>query len=165
MVKHQLWAKGEPGLPEAVTDRNGDVVLGMCRVCGQAEAELEDACPGYKWPEGSVALLWSAFGLGKWVTVDSSTGTWEVELADVPMPADWDWRVPVMRQAARAAVIVTVGGIGEPLQPGIDLEQFRGTGISVARDRRAPRRPYLHRERPQTFRQRAAGPDRRAARK
>ena len=56
MVKHQLWEKGDAGLPTVLTDRNGDVVLGMCRVCGQAEAELEDTCPGYKWPEGARAL-------------------------------------------------------------------------------------------------------------
>lgn len=104
MVKHQLWEKGDAGLPTVLTDRNGDVVLGMCRVCGQAEAELEDACPGYKWPEGAVALVWSAVGLGKWVTADSSTGTWGVDLADVPMPAGWDWRVPVMRQQPTRAI-------------------------------------------------------------
>lgn len=56
MAEHQLWAKGDPGLPTVLTDRNGDVVLGMCRVCGQAEAELEDTCPGYEWPEGARAL-------------------------------------------------------------------------------------------------------------
>lgn len=56
MVKHQLWEKGDAGLPTVLTDRNGDVVLGMCRVCGQAEAELEDTCPGYEWPEGARAL-------------------------------------------------------------------------------------------------------------
>ena len=65
--------------------------------------------PADQWPEGAVALVWSAVGLGKWVTTDSSTGTWEVGRADVPMPAGWDWRVPVMRQQS----------------PAIDLEQFR----------------------------------------
>ena len=54
--------------------------------------------PAGQWPEGAVALVWSAVGLGKWVTVDNSAGTWEVELADVPMPDGWDWRVPVVRQ-------------------------------------------------------------------
>lgn len=59
--------------------------------------------PADEWPEGAVALVWSAVGLGKWVAADSSTGTWEVDLADVPMPAGWDWRVPVMRPASAQA--------------------------------------------------------------
>lgn len=45
MVDHTLWERGDPGLPAGLADRNGDVVLAMCRICGQVEADLEDSCP------------------------------------------------------------------------------------------------------------------------
>lgn len=61
--------------------------------------------PAGQWPEGAVALVWSAAGLGKWVTADSFTGTWEVALADVPMPDGHDWRVPVMRPSAEQPAV------------------------------------------------------------
>lgn len=46
--QHEFWQKGDEGCPEAILDRNGDVVLGLCKVCNQGEAELEDFCPGSK---------------------------------------------------------------------------------------------------------------------
>lgn len=60
--------------------------------------------PAGQWPEGAASLVWSAAGLGKWVTADSFTGTWEVALAGVPMPAGHDWRVPVMRPNPAKAI-------------------------------------------------------------
>jgi len=68
--------------------------------------------PAELWPEGAVALVWSAFGFGKWIVVDDAAGTWEVERADIPMPDGWDWRVPVMRPSEQPA-------------PAIDLELVR----------------------------------------
>lgn len=89
--------------------------------------------PADQWPEGAVALVWSAVGLGKWVTADSFTGAWEVDLADVPMPDGWDWRVPVMRPTCKDSL---------PVAPAIDLEQFRGAFVVLIDGQKAaPRGP------------------------
>lgn len=39
---HQLYKDGDVDIPDAIKDRNGQVVLDMCKVCGKAEAELND---------------------------------------------------------------------------------------------------------------------------
>ena len=39
---HQLYEKGDPGIPNSILDSNGDVVLGLCKVCGRGEQELDD---------------------------------------------------------------------------------------------------------------------------
>jgi len=41
---HVLWATGEPGAPEAILDRNGEVALRLCKVCGRGECELDESC-------------------------------------------------------------------------------------------------------------------------
>jgi len=46
--QHDYYKNGDSGAPDAITDGHGDVVLALCRVCGQAEAELEETCPGPK---------------------------------------------------------------------------------------------------------------------
>jgi len=44
---HTLYTDADPDKPEGACDRNGELVLGVCRVCGTYEAGLEDApCPG-----------------------------------------------------------------------------------------------------------------------
>lgn len=43
---HELYEGYDPAAPEAIKDGNGEVCLGMCKVCGQAEVELEPVCPG-----------------------------------------------------------------------------------------------------------------------
>jgi hypothetical protein len=43
---HVFYKDGDTGVPEAIQDRIGNVVLTMCKVCGQAESELEPTCPG-----------------------------------------------------------------------------------------------------------------------
>lgn len=46
--QHDLWKDGDFGVPDVLKDRNGQVVLGQCKVCGAAEQELIDIplCPG-----------------------------------------------------------------------------------------------------------------------
>ena len=39
---HDLYKTGDADAPRQIKDRNGEVVLDMCRVCGRAEAELEE---------------------------------------------------------------------------------------------------------------------------
>lgn len=41
---HTLWQTGEEGCPEVICDRNGEVVLGLCKVCGRGECELVEPC-------------------------------------------------------------------------------------------------------------------------
>lgn len=43
---HVLYKTGDKDAPPAILDRNGEVTLGLCRVCRKGEAELGDYCPG-----------------------------------------------------------------------------------------------------------------------
>jgi len=44
---HTLYLDTDEDKPAGACDRNGSLVLGVCRVCGTYEAGLEDApCPG-----------------------------------------------------------------------------------------------------------------------
>lgn len=44
--EHVLYKTGDPDCPRPILDRNDEVVLALCRVCDQAECELEPTCPG-----------------------------------------------------------------------------------------------------------------------
>lgn len=44
VLEHDLYMKGDPDAPAAIKDANGEVVLGLCRRCGRAEAELAEPC-------------------------------------------------------------------------------------------------------------------------
>ena len=41
---HVLYEKGDTDAPESIKDRNGDIVLGLCKRCGAAEADLIEPC-------------------------------------------------------------------------------------------------------------------------
>jgi len=41
---HYLYKTGDSDAPDVLKDRNGEVVLAMCRKCSCAEAELEQTC-------------------------------------------------------------------------------------------------------------------------
>ncbi len=43
-MKHKLYKTGDTDIPEGIKDRNGEVVLDMCKVCGKAESELDQPC-------------------------------------------------------------------------------------------------------------------------
>ena len=45
-MKHRLWADGDEDVPYFICDRNGQVALAVCKICGQCEGELEETCPG-----------------------------------------------------------------------------------------------------------------------
>jgi hypothetical protein len=48
---HRLYETGDIDTPLSVQDRNGEVVLALCRVCGQAEADfMPPQCPGEQEP-------------------------------------------------------------------------------------------------------------------
>lgn len=42
--KHELFETGDPGAPDCIKDRNGEVVLDLCEVRGRAEIELDQPC-------------------------------------------------------------------------------------------------------------------------
>lgn len=43
-MKHDLYKDGDHSIPKEILDRNGQVVLGLCKICDAAEVELEDPC-------------------------------------------------------------------------------------------------------------------------
>lgn len=45
-MKHDYYDTGDPDAPDAVKDRNGEVVLLLCRKCNKGEAELGLYCEG-----------------------------------------------------------------------------------------------------------------------
>lgn len=44
MNKHVLYETGDPGAPDVIKDSNGEVVLGLCKVCNKGEVELSEPC-------------------------------------------------------------------------------------------------------------------------
>lgn len=42
--QHVLYQTGDQDAPEVIKDRNGEVVLGLCRRCGRGERELDQPC-------------------------------------------------------------------------------------------------------------------------
>ena len=44
MKKHDLYKTGDEDTPKSIQDRNGEVVLNLCRICGKGEAELIEDC-------------------------------------------------------------------------------------------------------------------------
>lgn len=41
---HDLYKTGDKNAPPSILDRNGEVVLGLCKLCGMGEAELVEPC-------------------------------------------------------------------------------------------------------------------------
>ena len=44
MDSHVLYTSDDAEAPEVIKDRNGDIVLCLCKVCGRAEIELDEPC-------------------------------------------------------------------------------------------------------------------------
>ena len=77
--------------------------------------------PADQWPDGAYMHTWDSSGLGNWHR--TAYGAWHHWGSDIPMPAGWDWRVPVMRPTCKDSL---------PVAPAIDLEQFRSLARWVA---------------------------------
>lgn len=43
-LTHQLYKTGDADAPMAIKDRNGEVTLDCCRICGKGEIELTEPC-------------------------------------------------------------------------------------------------------------------------
>ena len=41
-MEHDLYERSDPDAPDVIRDRNGEVVLGLCKRCGRAEIELRE---------------------------------------------------------------------------------------------------------------------------
>lgn len=41
---HVLYKTGDMDAPDVIKDRNGEVVLDLCRVCNKGEVELSQPC-------------------------------------------------------------------------------------------------------------------------
>lgn len=50
---HNLYREGDPGAPDSIKDRNGEIVLGLCKRCGRGEAELTEPCSQPQLGQGS----------------------------------------------------------------------------------------------------------------
>lgn len=50
--KHYLYKDGDNNVPSTLLDRNGQIVLSMCRICGKAEGELSESCEQAGEPKG-----------------------------------------------------------------------------------------------------------------
>lgn len=43
-IEHDLYRTGDAGAPLAIQDRNGEVVLQLCKLCRKGESELVEPC-------------------------------------------------------------------------------------------------------------------------
>lgn len=64
---HDLYKTGDPDAPDVIKDRNGEVVLGLCRRCNKGEIELEQPCtlpqPG---DAEDLAIYWHRIAVERW---------------------------------------------------------------------------------------------------
>ena len=43
-MEHKLYTNADKDAPDVIKDRNGQVALDLCKICGKAEAELIEKC-------------------------------------------------------------------------------------------------------------------------
>ena len=58
-MTHVLYTDKDEDCPGAICDRNGDVVLACCKVCGRSECELDEMpeCPGTKFTRSNARAI------------------------------------------------------------------------------------------------------------
>jgi hypothetical protein len=73
---HNLYKSSDMNVPEAIKDRNGEIVLKLCKDCGRAEAELSVPCDKRNviesvidFAESCTSLLGDVSGNIHWCTV------------------------------------------------------------------------------------------------
>ena len=47
-MEHILYKTEDADAPDVIRDANGEVVLGLCRICGKAEVELAEPCSPWR---------------------------------------------------------------------------------------------------------------------
>lgn len=50
---HTLYKTNDPEAPATISDRNGEVILSLCKVCGKAAGELGEPCHAPAVPQGN----------------------------------------------------------------------------------------------------------------
>ena len=45
---HILYETKDEDAPDVIRDNNGEVVLGLCRICGRAESQLDEPCTPWR---------------------------------------------------------------------------------------------------------------------
>lgn len=68
---HTLYQTSDDDTPDTICDSNGEVVLGLCRVCGKGEIELDEPCvpTGSEGPVGEAVAFefeWAPFDIEQW---------------------------------------------------------------------------------------------------
>lgn len=70
-MDHSLYKTGDADVPDVLTDRNGEVVLTLCRVCGGAEGAMPTDCPAKVIGVDRLDEIFAGrldFTAGEWVT-------------------------------------------------------------------------------------------------
>lgn len=73
---HILYETEDTDRPNSICDRNGEVTLGLCKVCGGAEASLTTHCPNRKLTEDEERKIIKGdldFLDGMWIIPGNST--------------------------------------------------------------------------------------------
>ena len=56
---HDLYKNGDADIPSSIQDRNGEVVLSLCKRCGKGEIELSGSCnyhPNFDGPAEPIGM-------------------------------------------------------------------------------------------------------------
>lgn len=81
---HVLYTTADKDRPDAICDRNGEVVLSQCKVCGKAESELDQPCaaPPAQTPPNKAELLCVCGAEWEW-----ENRSWELVSTPAQTPA------------------------------------------------------------------------------
>lgn len=117
-MKHNLYRTGDADKPDQICDRNGEVVLACCRVCGLAEIELDQMpdCPGIR------------------------RGGAEIYFGPVQQP--WVLHIPMMQQSVLFAAIRAPDGLRKNHPVKVLMRWFRRCILMSAFDKDALTDPF-----------------------
>lgn len=111
LTRHEFYKDGDKDVPEQIKDRNGQVVLTLCKLCNQAEGELEsDYCPQptesrAEWKKEHVER-----DAARWRYLKSATG-------ETPLrPAAYGAEFPDIRLRFDFQTIVSYDAVGNQIE-------------------------------------------------
>lgn len=76
-VGHDLYETGDADAPDVIKDRNGEVVLGLCKVCNKGEAELAEPCAEWTWTQAAPSVYVHKVQDGPGYSVVLVNGDWQ----------------------------------------------------------------------------------------
>lgn len=116
MAEHTFFHRQDAGVPKAILDRNGDIVLQMCKACGQAEAELTKACPAHGVePHASVMGRFGSYNFDYYCNQEIDALREALDVAQADAERYLAWRDAILaedegaREAMRRALPADVG--------------------------------------------------------